>query len=251
MGSIVGGRRNLKADATINQNNNCLLTAFTFRSSLIIRKISPYYEHRFCINTFYARWNHHKSFEHRVAAPLTFWVPDIFQAWNQNFITKYQPSVAISKLNLALLLLNLIFSSCLLNQLWVDVCVHEGIVIDYWEPDLDQHHVRTGEAESQVSWFSRMLNQLWSRGDKIPLSSSLKGKELALNWGRQNINHTQRLLLSIHHTSLQKLKKLQKNYTCCHFFSIIRNILLFFFWIFVCCTQLGNATIIFNFLSRI
>ena len=146
MGSIVGGRRNLKADATINQNNNCLLTAFTFRSSVVGEKY-----------------------------------PEISLLY---FVLR--------------LVLNLIFSSCLLNQLWVDVCVHEGIVIDYWEPDLDQHHVR-GEAESQVSWFSRMLNQLWSRGDKIPLSSSLKGKELALNWGRQNINHTQRVLLSIHH----------------------------------------------------
>ena len=48
-------------------------------------------------------------------------------------------------------------------------------------------------------WFSRMLNQPESLSDKIPLSSSLKGKELALNWGRQNINHTQRVLLSIHH----------------------------------------------------
>ena len=44
-----------------------------------------------------------------------------------------------------------------------------------------------------------MLNQPESLSDKIPLSSSLKGKELALNWGRQNINHTQRVLLSIHH----------------------------------------------------
>ena len=35
----------------------------------------------------YARWNHHKSFE--LSAPLTFWVPDIFQAWNQNLIMKY------------------------------------------------------------------------------------------------------------------------------------------------------------------
>ena len=40
----------------------------------------------------YARWNHHKSFEHRVAAPLTFWVPDIFKAWNQNLVMKYEPS---------------------------------------------------------------------------------------------------------------------------------------------------------------
>ena len=32
--------------------------------------------------TFYARWNHHKSFKLQVAAPLTFWVPYIFQAWN-------------------------------------------------------------------------------------------------------------------------------------------------------------------------
>ena len=32
---------------------------------------------------YYARWNHHKSFEPQVAAPLTFWVPDTFQAWNQ------------------------------------------------------------------------------------------------------------------------------------------------------------------------
>ena len=158
MGSIVGGRRNLKADATINQNNNCLLTAFTFRSSVVGEKY-----------------------------------PEISLLY---FVLR--------------LVLNLIFSSCLLNQLWVDVCVHEGIVIDYWEPDLDQHHVR-GEAESQVSWFSRMLNQLWSRGDKIPLSSSLKGKELALNWGRQNINHTQRLLLSIHHTSKHCYKN-WKNY---------------------------------------
>ena len=35
----------------------------------------------------YARWNHYKSFE--LQAPLTFWVPDIFQAWNQNLIMKY------------------------------------------------------------------------------------------------------------------------------------------------------------------
>ena len=38
----------------------------------------------------YARWNHHKSFEPR--APLTFWVPDIFQVRNQNLIMKYEPS---------------------------------------------------------------------------------------------------------------------------------------------------------------
>ena len=31
--------------------------------------------------TFYARWNHHKSFKLQVAAPLTFWIPYIFQAW--------------------------------------------------------------------------------------------------------------------------------------------------------------------------
>ena len=56
-------------------------------------------------------------------------------------------------------------------------------------------------------WFSRMLNQPESLSDKIPLSSSLKGKELALNWGRQNINHTQRVLLSIHHQiPIEKLK---------------------------------------------
>ena len=55
--------------------------------------------------------------------------------------------------------------------------------------------------------LSRMLNQPESLSDKIPLSSSLKGKELALNWGRQNINHTQRVLLSIHHQiPIEKLK---------------------------------------------
>ena len=39
---------------------------------------------------YYARWNHHKSFE--LPAPLAFWVIDIFQAWNQNLIMKYEPS---------------------------------------------------------------------------------------------------------------------------------------------------------------
>ena len=48
--------------------------------------------------TLYTRWNHHKSCEHRAAAPLTFWVPDIFQAWNQNFIIKYWPSDAKMRL---------------------------------------------------------------------------------------------------------------------------------------------------------
>ena len=62
--------------------------------------------------------------------------------------------------------------------------------------DLDQHHVKVSGAKFLDS---RMLNQARAQGDKIPLSSSLKGKELALNWGRQNINHTQRVLLSIHH----------------------------------------------------
>ena len=38
----------------------------------------------------YARWNHHKSFE--LQAPLTFWVPERFKAWNQNIIIKYEPS---------------------------------------------------------------------------------------------------------------------------------------------------------------
>ena len=38
----------------------------------------------------YARWNHHKSFE--LPAPLTFWVPSIFEASNQNFIMEYEPS---------------------------------------------------------------------------------------------------------------------------------------------------------------
>ena len=38
----------------------------------------------------YARWNHHKNFEHW--APLTFWVPDLFQAWNWNLIMKYEYS---------------------------------------------------------------------------------------------------------------------------------------------------------------
>ena len=37
-----------------------------------------------------ARWNHHKSFE--LPAPLTFWVFDIFQVWNQNLIMKYEHS---------------------------------------------------------------------------------------------------------------------------------------------------------------
>ena len=46
----------------------------------------------FIIFPYYMRWNHHKSFELRVAAPLTFWVPDIFQAWNRNLIMKYGPS---------------------------------------------------------------------------------------------------------------------------------------------------------------
>ena len=35
---------------------------------------------------YYARWNLHKSFELQVDAPLTFWVSNIFQAWNQNLI---------------------------------------------------------------------------------------------------------------------------------------------------------------------
>ena len=39
---------------------------------------------------YYARWNHHKSFEH--PAPLTFGVPGIFQVWNQNLTMKYEPS---------------------------------------------------------------------------------------------------------------------------------------------------------------
>ena len=47
----------------------------------------------------YARWNHHKSFEHRVAAPLTFWVPGIFQAWNQNLFMKHGPSDQFSSKN--------------------------------------------------------------------------------------------------------------------------------------------------------
>ena len=54
---------------------------------------------------------------------------------------------------------------------------------------------------SQVSWFSHVKSteRRFEKGDKIPLSSSLKGKALALNWGRQNINHTLWVLLSIHH----------------------------------------------------
>ena len=36
-----------------------------------------------------ARWNHHKSFELKIAAPLPFWVLDIFQAWNQNLIDHF------------------------------------------------------------------------------------------------------------------------------------------------------------------
>ena len=63
--------------------------------------------------------------------------------------------------------------------------------------DLD-HHVKVSSG-AKFLILSRMLNQPESLSDKIPLSSSLKGKELALNWGRQNINHTQRVLLSIHH----------------------------------------------------
>ena len=39
---------------------------------------------------YYARWNHHKSFE--LQAPLTFWVFDIFQASNWNLFMKYQLS---------------------------------------------------------------------------------------------------------------------------------------------------------------
>ena len=60
------------------------------------------------------------------------------------------------------------------------------------------HHVKVSSG-AKFLILSRMLNQPESLSDKIPLSSSLKGKELALNWGRQNINHTQRVLLSIHH----------------------------------------------------
>ena len=71
--------------------------------------------------------------------------------------------------------------------------------------DLD-HHVKVSSG-AKFLILSRMLNQPESLSDKIPLSSSLKGKELALNWGRQNINHTQRVLLSIHHQiPIEKLK---------------------------------------------
>ena len=56
---------------------------------------------KWLFSNFYARWNHHKSFEHRVAAPLTFWVPWIFQTWNQNFIMKYWPSDAIYGIHFA------------------------------------------------------------------------------------------------------------------------------------------------------
>ena len=38
---------------------------------------------------YYARWNHHKSFEPRVAAPLAFWVPDIFQTENNCTVIRY------------------------------------------------------------------------------------------------------------------------------------------------------------------
>ena len=44
------------------------------------------------INKITARWNHHKSFELQISAPLTFWVPYIFQAWNQNLFMKYPSS---------------------------------------------------------------------------------------------------------------------------------------------------------------
>ena len=68
------------------------------------------------------------------------------------------------------------------------------------------HHVKVSSG-AKFLILSRMLNQPESLSDKIPLSSSLKGKELALNWGRQNINHTQRVLLSIHHQiPIEKLK---------------------------------------------
>ena len=38
---------------------------------------------------YYARWNHHKSFEPRVAVPLAFRVPDIFQTWNYCTVIRY------------------------------------------------------------------------------------------------------------------------------------------------------------------
>ena len=38
--------------------------------------------------TIYARWNHHTKVSSSTLT-LTFWVPDIFQAWNQNLIMKY------------------------------------------------------------------------------------------------------------------------------------------------------------------
>ena len=43
------------------------------------------------LHMYNARWNHQKSFELQIAAPLTFWVPYIFQAWHQNFTMKYWP----------------------------------------------------------------------------------------------------------------------------------------------------------------
>ena len=59
----------------------------------------------------YARWNHHKSFE--LQASLTFWVPDIFLAWNQNLIMKSEPSDQ-----------NLVFKWISFIVLFCNVCDH-------------------------------------------------------------------------------------------------------------------------------
>ena len=52
---------------------------------------------------YYARWNLHKSFELQVDAPLSFWVPNIFQAWKQNLIKKYWPSDLFSQVGTMIL----------------------------------------------------------------------------------------------------------------------------------------------------
>ena len=74
LSSIINNYRNYHPvwEATI-----CIIQFYQSRTFLMAK------------NLYYARWNHHKSFEHRVTAPLTFWVPDIFQVWNQNLTIKY------------------------------------------------------------------------------------------------------------------------------------------------------------------
>ena len=72
-----------------NEPQICIiLWSFSWENELHVMVL----QNKFCnFSLIKKRWNHHKSFEHRAAAPLTFWVPDIFQAWNQNLIMKYGP----------------------------------------------------------------------------------------------------------------------------------------------------------------